>query len=146
MAWKQTRTLGRQAIPNFARYATLCEGSRDFTDGNGVNQWPEANSIYGAVAALGFFRRGGIFQDSAVGTSLFGQISQPLSVSYWSSDPAGQGGWHRFGLDAVAVPAPAEWFSVAWLAPPTDHIGNDEDHLFFPYPEDFFRIAWSLSI
>lgn len=140
MAWKLNKTLGRQAIPNFARNATLCEGSRCFTDGDGNDQWPEPSSIYN-IAALGFFRRAGVLQEAAGAAELPSGRQQPISVSYWSNNAA-NGTLLRFGLDNTAVPGGAEWFSVAWLRPPDSAIGQIA---FFPYPEDFFRVVWTLS-
>ncbi len=109
-------------------------------DDEGTDAWPETSSLYN-IAALAFFRRGGIYQESQGALELWSARQQPLSVSYWSASNV-NGTWKRYGLDVVTVPGGAEWFSVAWLKPPDNAIGTIA---FFPYPEDYFRVVWTLS-
>lgn len=138
---KKHYTLGRQQIPNFARRACLHQASNYFFVGaDNANVFPAATTIWN-VAALGFFRRGAVYQD--VAPPPMGARQQPLSVTYWSPAENVQAGGCLFGVTWVDIPAGSEWFSVAWLAPPAGTIGTVAR---MPFPEDFFRIKFELAI
>jgi hypothetical protein len=144
MAWKKTVTLGRQAIPNFAREATVIECARCLSSADGTDYMPETGTIYDQ-ACLVFFRRGAV-KTIAIGVADLTYIAnQPLAISYWSNNPD-SGATHRYSLDKVVIPAGAEWYSLSWFSLPATTQGNDPSPADFPPAEDLFRVRWGLSI
>jgi hypothetical protein len=144
MAWKKTVTLGRQAIPNFARTATLVPAARCFVQGDGTNLMPGVGTVYD-VACLAFFRRLGVKTTALPADDVPIISNQPLAVSFWSNNSL-SGASHRLGMDHTRIPAGAEWYSVAWFAPPTGTQTNSPTPDNFPAWEDVFKVVWGLSI
>jgi hypothetical protein len=125
---KRVRLLGREPIPRFAVRATLCWYG--FASVNIPEEFPEQWTIYN-IAALGLYPREG-----AIGSA----IDPARSVTYWSNTAA-NGVDLTYGQDVIGIPHDCEWYSVAWLTPPSGYI--DEAG---PFPEDFFRIRWELAV
>lgn len=139
--FRQTPRLGVQAIPRFARSATLSQAAHCFDDpGSAPVPFPAAHSIYN-IACLVFWPRGRLLAASAVGFSGFSKT--PLAVSYWAPTQVGDVRY-IFGQSAMAVPQGAEYFSLSWLAPPVEYLEAQGTQK--PFPEDFFRVVWTLKL
>ncbi len=127
---KRVQAIGREPIPKFARFATLCWG---YPIGTNQAEFPEAESIYN-IAALAFYRH------PAAGGGITPMVAEPESVSYWSTHTAG-GVSHLFGRYKTTIPHHCEWYSVAWLRLPAANLVG-----LGPYYEDVFRVAWELAL
>lgn len=125
---KQVRLLGREPIPRFAREATLCwYGYESIAQ---PSPFPEQWSIYN-VAALALYPRNG-----AIGSV----VTAARSLTYWC--PTGTAGVENiYGTSTIVIPHDCEWYSVAWLTPPQVWLDGAG-----PFPEDIFRVRWTLSI
>lgn len=127
---KRVQAIGREPIPKFARYATLCWG---YPIGNTDASFPEAESIYN-IAALAFYRR--VAASGGVGA----WRNEPESVTYWSTHTS-SGVSHIYGRYKTVIPHHCEWFSVAWLRLPAANLVGSG-----PFYEDVFRVAWELGL
>ena len=127
---RRVRFTGREPIPKFARYATLCWGRPR----NGSNQapFPEAESIYN-IACMCMYRHPGGSGESEPA------FSESESVSYWSTTHLN--GMLVYGRNRIVVPHHVEWFSVAWLRLPAADLASGG-----PYYEDYFRVSWELAL
>jgi hypothetical protein len=130
---KESPSVGIQAIPPFAREATLIQNVQCWQDwGEEGQDFPAARSNYN-VAALAFYPR------LRMQTFGGGQISQTLGITFWSHAQRVQIP-NVFGVSKVLIPQGAEYFSVAWLQPPDWSLASG------PYPEEMFRIVWGLGL
>jgi len=126
---KQSPLLGIQAVPSFAREATLIQNIACWDDYD--IDFPAARSIYN-IAALAFYPR--LRMQPTGGIS-----AQTLGVSFWSHTQRADIK-NIFGVSKVAIPQGAEYFAVAWITPPDASAANG------PFPETLFRVVWGLSL
>lgn len=129
---KESILLGIQAIPPFARTATLCQNVQCWNDWAEAQSFPAAASIFN-IAALAFYPR------FRMQSGVAGPIAQTLGLSFWSafqSLPVP----NTFNVSEVLVPQGVEYFAVAWIQPPDWSLEDG------PYPEDMFRVIWGLGL
>lgn len=129
--YKRVRAVGREPVPKFARWATLCWQYP--VGATGTPDFPLVRSVYN-IAALAFYPR----RSASGGLSV--AAASPTSVTFWSANDS-QGISNMYGTHRVAIPHHSEWFSVAWAKLPGEALENGG-----PYYEDIFRVRWELAL
>ena len=129
--YKRVQALGREPIPKFARYATLCW---QYPFGaTAAAEFPEAQTIYN-IAALAFYPR----RSASGGISVV--AASPTSITFWAVNDS-QGVSNLYGVTRISVPHHSEWFSVAWLRLPATNLDDAG-----PFYEDIFKVRWELAL
>lgn len=124
--------LGIQPIAPFAREGCLQQTAQCWESFEFAEAFPGSRGIYN-IAALAFFPRGRLLPGGEA-------RAQMLHLSFWSHTKVA-GVPNIFGQSWVAVPQGAEYFAVAWFAPPAWALQNTG-----PFPEDLFRVQWGLQL
>lgn len=135
---KRTIRLGYQPIPRFAREGTLVQVMNCWDQA--PESFPAADSRFN-IACLAFFPRQKLLSPSPY-LGLGTVSNQPVSTTFWSNQTS-TGVRNLYNVSRVAIPQGAEYWAVSWLQPPDSYL--DVDNSDGPFPEDFFRVVWSLG-
>jgi len=135
LAYRRTPALGLQWIPPFSKKVTLHQVVQCWDDMEQSGGFPAADSIYN-IACLAFLQRGASSSFQTAGRY------QALGRSYWSTNIA-DGVNNIYGVSEVAIPQGAELVAISWLKPPDWTFAQGA---LGPYPEDLFRLVYTLAL